>query len=148
MDKPTYTSLKELVGDTFTVEKAGGYTWKKWDNDAHRMLISDDYEEGFKKRYTLDTDKGRMDVSTSQLGAMLEITYKDGKADINGQTFSVRSNGKEGKEIRYFINWAPSEKQVEPSQADTIKEVKKVMKPDSEPTEEDVDRIDLDNIPF
>lgn len=99
-----YTSLKKLVGDEFTVEEAYGYKWKKWEPEAKKMLQSDTYEEGFKKVYSVKTDKGVMDLSPSQLGQLLEATYQKGKADINQLTFVVKSNGKDGMDIRYFLN--------------------------------------------
>lgn len=99
-----YTKLSALVGSTFTVEKAGGYTFKKWDNEAKKMLVSERYEQGFRKIYSLETDKGYLDVGPGQLSSLLEATYKQGKADINKVTFEVKSNGKTGMDIRYFFN--------------------------------------------
>lgn len=99
-----YTKLSALVGSTFTVEKAGGYTFKKWDNEAKKMLVSGRYEQGFRKIYSLETDKGYLDVGPGQLSSLLEATYKQGKADINKVTFEVKSNGKTGMDIRYFFN--------------------------------------------
>lgn len=99
-----YVKMKELVGKSFTVESVGRYVYKKWDTAKREMLTADSYQEGFRKVYPVTTDKGQLDVSASQLGSMFEGLQQDGKADINNQTFSVKSNGKEGQEIRYFIN--------------------------------------------
>lgn len=128
-NKPQYTKLSALVGDTFTVEKAYGFTWKKFDPESKRMLISETYEEGYRKIYSLDTDKGKLDVSGSQLGNLLEGTYKNGEANIVGRTFAVKSNGKTGMDIRYFLN--------------PVKEQPKVA-----PVEEQEEEISLDDIPF
>ena len=54
--------------------------------------------------YQIETDQGKLDISAGQLGNMLEGVSKDGKADLNGKTFHVKSNGKTGIDIRYFIN--------------------------------------------
>ena len=86
------------------MEKAGGYTFKKWENEAKKMLVSERYEQGFRKIYSLETDKGYLDVGPGQLSSLLEATYKQGKADINKVTFKVKSNGKTGMDIRYFFN--------------------------------------------
>lgn len=104
MDKTKYAKMSELVGSTFTVEKAYGYTWKKYDPDAKRMLTSDTYEHGFKKVYTLETNRGKLDVGQGQLSLLLEAVYRGGSANINGRTFEVKSNGKTGMDIRYFFN--------------------------------------------
>lgn len=99
-----YTKLSNLVDDTFTVQKVFGYKFKMWDNASKKMLISEKWEQGYRKMYTLDTDKGTLDLSASQIGNLLESVTKDGRSDINGRTFSVKSNGKSGMDIRYFIN--------------------------------------------
>lgn len=103
-NKVTYTKLGNLVGDSFTILKAGGYTFKKWDEGSKRFITSETYEEGFRKLYTIDTDKGRLDLGSGQLSSLLEATYKNGTADINGKTFTVKSNGKTGMDIRYYFN--------------------------------------------
>jgi hypothetical protein len=99
-----YTKLSELVGKTFTIEKAWGYSWKKYDPESKRMLLAEKYEEGFRKVYSLDTDQGKLDVGSGQLSSLLEAVYSKGTADINGKTFEVKSNGKTGMDIRYFFN--------------------------------------------
>lgn len=128
-----YTNLKELVGNEFIVEKAYGFTWKRWDNEAKRMLVAERHEQGFSKRYTLETDKGKLDISGAQLGQMLEGAYSQGKADLIGRTFKVASNGKTGMEIRYYLN------PVRETVRDTVATV----------TDADLEKpIDLNDIPF
>ena len=103
MDKQ-YTKLSALVNDEFTIEEAGGWKFKRWNNEARRMEISETYQEGFRKMYTIKTDKGIMDLGAGQLGNLLEIAYYKGTADLNGKTLTVKSNGKSGMDIRYFFN--------------------------------------------
>lgn len=122
MDKKTFTKLSDLVGDTFTINKVWGFQFKMWDNESRRMLTSDRYEKGYRKMYGVDTDKGSLDLSASQVGQMLEAVSQKGVADINGRTFSVKSNGKTGMDIRYFIN-PTKDAPVQPTQQDTIHEV-------------------------
>lgn len=99
-----YTKMSNLVDKDFTVQKVNGYKWKKWDNVARTMLTSDTYVPEHSKKYEIETDKGKMDVSQSQLGSMLEGVSKDSMSTIIGATFHVKSNGKTGVEIRYYIN--------------------------------------------
>jgi hypothetical protein len=140
MDKITFTKLSNLVDKDFTITKAGGYQFKKWDNEARRMLVEEKYTEGYRKLYTIDTDKGRMDLGAGQLGNLLEGVYKNGVADINGVTFHVKSNGKSGMDIRYFFNVVKENSQ---SGYDKAKEIANNLKDDYEPN-----TIDLDSIPF
>lgn len=99
-----YTKLSNLVDSTFTVEKVYGYKWKMWDASTSKMLVSDVWQNGYKKTYAVETDKGSLDLSASQFGILLETISKNGIADLNGRTFQVKSNGKTGMDIRYFFN--------------------------------------------
>jgi len=103
MDKK-FTKLSELVDNTFTVEKIWGYKFKMWDNESKKMLVSETYEKGYRKIYSVDTSEGSLDLSASQLGQMLESVFKNGSSELTGRTFAVKSNGKTGQEIRYYIN--------------------------------------------
>ncbi len=109
-----YTKMSALVDKNFTVQKVNGYKFKKWDDVAKTMLVSDTYVAEHQKKWEIETDKGKMDVSQSQLGTMLENVSKDGQSNIIGKSFHVKSNGKTGMEIRYYINPAkPEPKPVE-----------------------------------
>lgn len=137
MEKKEYTKLSDLVDKDFTVQEVYGYQWKKWDNESKRMLIADSWEEGYRKVYAIVSDKGQFDISAGQLGNMLESVSKKGVSDINGLTFHVKSNGKTGIDIRYYINPKSLQR----------KEVEK--KEDIVVSEEDLnDPIDLSEIPF
>lgn len=105
-ENKSYTKLSALVDDTFKVEKVFGYKFKMWDNNERKMLMSDTWVKGYQKKYTLETDKGVLDLSAGQMGNLLEAITQDGRADINGRTFLVKSNGKSGMDIRYFLNVA------------------------------------------
>jgi len=104
MEQKKYVRLADV--GTFTVHEAYGFQWKLWDQETKRMLILDKWQAGAKKVYSIKTNKGYLDISQAQLGQMLEATYSKGKADIAGRNFTVKTNGKTGIEIRYFINLA------------------------------------------
>lgn len=142
-----YTSLKKLVGEEFTVDAVKGYQYKKYDPESKRMITSEKWEQGFSKKYGVETDKGFMDISAGQLGNMFEGVQKNGVADLRGKTFFVKSNGKEGMEIRYFLNpvW---DKNKETTNTPTQPE-----KPHTEPhnssySASDDEPINIDDIPF
>lgn len=99
-----YIKMHELVGQTFKVEKVFPFKFKLWDTEQHKMLISDTWIKDHQKKYTVDTNKGRVDCSSSQIANMLECVVEDGRADLNGRSFTVKSNNKQGMEIRYFFN--------------------------------------------
>lgn len=99
-----FVKLSDLVNNYFTVEKVWGYKFKKWNPEQKKMEVSDTWQKDFRKMWDVDTDKGKLDLSQAQLASLLEAVCKHGAADIRGRTFSVKSNGKTGMDIRYFFN--------------------------------------------
>lgn len=106
-----YTKLSALVGDTFTIERVSEYQWKRWNQAEGKYEKSDTYQKDFKKTYTLETDKGLLDLSQGQLGTILETVSYKGEASLPGKTVQVKSNGKTGMDIRYFFNAVSSKKE-------------------------------------
>lgn len=99
-----FVKLSTLIDSEFTVEKVLGYKFKRWDNAQQKMLVSDTYEKGYSKKYQVITDKGQLDLGSGQLGNCLEAVMHGGKADMIGVTYAVKSNGKQGMDIRYYLN--------------------------------------------
>ena len=97
-----YVKLRDL--NAFAVIGDNGYNYKKWNQEEGKMEVSDKWQEGFRKMFSVETDQGALDLSQAQLGQMLSSAYKDGMANIVGNKFNVKTNGKAGMEIRYFIN--------------------------------------------
>lgn len=116
MEQQSFTKLGALIDQVFTVTKVGGYQFKMWSPTENKMLVSDTWEKGYQKKYRVETDKGILELSSSQLSQLLEGVVKDGVADINGKSFSVKSNGKSGMEVRYWLS--PAKKQVTHSMQD------------------------------
>ena len=147
MNEKKFTKLSNLVDDTFTVLSVGRFVWKQWDNEEKRMLISDSYQKGYRKIYTVTTDKGSLDLGSGQLGNLLEAVFQNGVADITNVTFAVKSNGKSGIDIRYFFNVAKPTAGYESFKAkkEEMNQAKlDVVDEDFNPNEE----IDLSSIPF
>lgn len=114
MDEKRYTKLSLLVNDTFTVEAVDEYLYKRWDAAQSKMLVSQEWQEGYRKLYPVTTDKGQLDMGSGQLGTLLEACFHKGKSDLIGKAFSVKSNGKMGLDIRYYFNVVkPKEVKVE-----------------------------------
>lgn len=114
MGETTYIKLKDLVGQTVTIEKVFPPKWVKWDDTQGKYVMAHGPEKGFQKKYTADTNKGRVDFSSSQVGQMLEAACDDGRSDLNGTYFAIKSNGKSGMEIRYWFNFIEQDQSHEP----------------------------------
>lgn len=124
------------------VKNVGNFVWKMWDAPTQTMLTSQQYEKGYRKMYPVETDRGQLDVSSAQMGQMLEAVMQGGQSDVIDQSFSVKSNGKSGKEIRYYIN-AVFDK---PEQEAAPEPVEQAPIPNT--LENDDKPIDLSDIPF
>lgn len=99
-----YIKLSGLIDQQFTVTKVWGYKWKMFDQGTKKMVSDDKWFQGGRKVYEVDTDKGKLDLGAGQIGTLLETVFKNGTADLNGKTFSVKSNGKTGMDIRYYFD--------------------------------------------
>lgn len=115
-----YVKLSSLVGQDIQVKSVGRFTWKKWNPELKKMETSLNWIEGYRKLYPVETDKGTVDMSSAQIGSMLEGVIYEGKSDLIGKTFNVKSNGKTGMDIRYFIN--PVRREPEPENPGDIPE--------------------------
>lgn len=101
-----YTTLSKLVNDTFIITGCKGWTWKKWDNENKKMLLSMNWAEGYRKMFTFITSKGQLDLSEGQVGQILARAFnnKELSAKLSGAEVAVKSNGKTGMDIRYFLS--------------------------------------------
>jgi len=151
MDKK-FVKMGDLVGSQFTVDSVGKYQYKKWDNEEKKMLMSDTWVQGYQKVYPVNTDRGTVDMNSGKMGEMLESVSRDGQSTIIGRTFNVKSNGKTGMEIRYFLN---------PERLDTtgdgyqkavkaVNDLKEKTKTDEydDGLERPLTEADFENIPF
>lgn len=87
----------------FTVQKVLGFKYKMWDGVG--MVIKDEWFEGSTKKWQVETEKGVLDLSNSQLSSCLITTFdaQTMTAKLQGARFEVKTNGQTGKEIRYFF---------------------------------------------
>lgn len=99
-----FTKLSDLVGKSFTVNTVDPFVWKMWNQAEKKMETSDTWQEGYRKVYPVQTNKGSLDMGSGQIGSLLEAVFYKGKADLVGKTFFVKSNGKSGMDIRYYFN--------------------------------------------
>ena len=131
MDK--FIKLKDLIGSSVTIQSVDPYVYKMWSDADKRFVTSQTHQEGFSKKYPVTTDKGKLDLGSGQIGSLLTACFRNGAADLIGKTFSVKSNGKEGMDVRYFFDLTeiPAPELVK----DTI-------------VTEVPDQINLDGIPF
>lgn len=139
MEEKRYVKLKDLVDSTFTLKRVWGYDWQLWLPAENRMNRSDTYVEGHNKTWQIDTDKGKMDLSNYQFCNMLSKCFntKTQIAEVEDRLFEVKSNGKSGMEIRYFINLARGTQKAAAPQKDVVLE----DIPES-------NEVDLGSIPF
>lgn len=99
-----YIKLKELAGNEFKINSIEGYIYKLWDPQSKKMLFSKTWVQGYRKMWKIQTNRGVLDLSNSQLGQLcMSVMTPTGNVEVKGETFGVKSNGESGKEIRYFF---------------------------------------------
>lgn len=99
----SYLKLKELTN--FKVNNFVKKYWSYWNDAEKKFYRSDEYKDGYKPTYTFNVNNGdSLDVSRDQLGQML-IGCFEAKKTLSGSPFVVKTNGKTGLEIRYYINY-------------------------------------------
>lgn len=141
-----WIKLKDLDGKTFTVKSIADFRWKAWNNDQSKYLYSDTWQQDYSKSFIVQTVDGQIDMSQAQIKDMLEAYHKNGESNIIGKTFTVKTNGQEGKEIRYFINAARKEEGFNKFIEAKEKLNRQPETKPTEPTQEDQDF--LNSIPF
>lgn len=99
-----FNKLSNLIDQDITIESVLGYQYKMWSPTENKMLTSENWQEGYRKLWQVVTDKGQLDLGDGQMGNLLVGVMHAGKADIVGATFHVKSNGKQGMDIRYYLN--------------------------------------------
>lgn len=142
-NKPKYAKLSELVDSDFILERIYGYKYKKFDTESRRMISQDNWFEGSRKIYETLTNKGRLDLSESQLGLLFVKVQNNGTSTVNGLKVKVKSNGKTKIDVRYYLNPDKYTKQVEDVEDTRIKADPPLLTKD-----EELDKINLDDIPF
>lgn len=75
-----------------------------WDAVQNKPQRSDTWFEGGKKQFVLATDKGQMSVSQGQFSQILLAAFDGTTSEPVGKTFTVKTNGKQGLDLRYFID--------------------------------------------
>lgn len=146
-----YTKLGDLDGQTFTIDEAYGFQFKKWDAEARRMLTSDRWEDGFRKIYTVSSNKGKFDLSAPQMKDLLESTYSKGTANIVGKSFTVKKVIGQNDIPKYYFKLVKEARQEAPAwEAQRAKvDAKRVEQAGLDVAPTDVpDEVDLSDIPF
>ena len=104
MEERKYTKLATLAEEhpEFTVEKVFGFNWEQWEDG--KMKRDAKWFEGANKTWGMATSEGILNVSKAQFSNMLEACFAGEGAKIVGTTFTVKTNGKDGQDRRYYIN--------------------------------------------
>lgn len=108
------TNYVKLSGVTeFLLEEILGTEYFAWDATINKPKRSQDWFEGAQKKYNLATDKGQMSVSQGQFSQILLAAFDGNSSDPVGKTYTVKTNGKSGLDLRYFIDLKKGEQIVE-----------------------------------
>lgn len=95
----------------FTVKAVRNFFFRAWDDSKGEKggyVVANekprDSELTWSKMWKIDTEKGELSVSNSQLASMLVAVFNAQNNPLHGKMFEVKTNNKTGKDIRYFFN--------------------------------------------
>lgn len=97
-----FVKLSSLVNDEVTIKKVVKYFFQKWEDG--KPVKKDEWFDGSRKMYQVETDKGMIDFSESQVATLLVKALRGNKSDISNVIYEIKSNGETGIDIRYFFN--------------------------------------------
>jgi len=98
--------IRATDGLKFQVKQFIKYFYQKW--DGAKMIKTDIPAAGFSERYLFDLIDGQqIELSADQWQQALLKAFKAKKHWKDCQ-YVIKTNGQQGKEIRYFVNLAPT----------------------------------------
>ena len=105
MDKQ-FKKLYEIP--EFKVVKVVKHWFQAWDDQEKKYIRDTKPFKGASRTWLVECDDFMLSLSTAQFSTMLEACFScfDGVAKPEGKKFTVKTNGKQGKDIRYYINLA------------------------------------------
>lgn len=90
---------------SFTIEKIVKAYFERWNETEGKYEKSETWQEGFTPKWLIETPEFMLPLSKDQVSQALMASFKlDGTSNIIGKSYLVKTNGKSGKEIRYFLN--------------------------------------------
>jgi hypothetical protein len=116
MENKQYKKLSEVP--EFKVLKVNEPHFQLW-NEAERKFTKDRaWFRGASKTWDIECEDFKLSLSSAQFKSMLEACFfvLKGISEPTGKRFVVKTNGEQGKDIRYFINLSPD-------QSETVNEV-------------------------
>jgi len=150
----SFIKLKEI--SAFRVIKVEKSHWKGWSDKDSKFFVYDSYPkvkpEGMevRKYWVLECSEGTLELSSAQFSQMLEgcFVLYNGTAEPKGKRFTVKNNGKQGKDIRYWINLCYDQSANEDDfkvEAQTETEPAPMVEP---PVTTEEKKVEINNIPF
>lgn len=129
---------------SFTIEKIVKAYFERWNETEGKYEKSETWQEGFTPKWLIETMDFMLPLSKDQVSQALMASFKlDGTSNIIGKSYQVKTNGKTGKEIRYFLNEMrlPKEPSFAPEEQAELAKMSEVL-------EKKEEEIDTSQIPF
>ncbi len=90
---------------SFTIQAIVKSYFERWNETEGKYEKSETWAEGFSPKWLIETPEFMLPLSKDQVSQALMASFKlDGTSNIIGKSYQVKTNGKTGKEIRYFLN--------------------------------------------
>lgn len=130
---------------SFTIEKIVKAYFERWNETEGKYEKSETWQEGFTPKWLIETPEFMLPLSKDQVSQALMASFKlDGTSNIIGKSYLVKTNGKSGKEIRYFLNEMHIQQDIPMFLPEEKQELAKMSQVLTEKEEE----VDTSQIPF
>lgn len=132
---------------SFTIEKIVKAYFERWNDNEKKYEKAETWQEGFTPKWLIETPEFMLPLSKDQVSQALMASFKlDGTSNIIGKSYLVKTNGKSGKEIRYFLNEMRIQQDIPmflPEEEKELEKMGEILAKDSEdvPTKEELAQI-------
>lgn len=130
---------------SFTIQEISKTYFERWNDTEKKYEKSEVWTEGFTPKWLIETPEFMLPLSKDQVSQCLMSSFKlDGTSNIIGKSYSVKTNGKTGKEIRYFLNEMriPSPQSLlAPEERQELAKMSEVLEEKEEMSQEELSKI-------
>lgn len=104
MGDTPWVNTKDLVDTEFKVVDIEKRQYRMWDEVEGKYVYSKTPKKGYMPFWKITLKNGVWTASPAQYSQLLLAAEDGGLADVLDKSFTCSSNGKSGKDVRYWFN--------------------------------------------
>jgi len=116
---------KLLDGMNFTLKSYNKKIFSRFNKETNKFETSPTWIKGYQPKYIFEAEDCMLSLSKDQLGQILVGCFEE-KNDWKDTKFYVKTNGKTGLEVRYYINVSKQDDYSQPAPSDNGSQVEDI----------------------